>query len=134
MYTYNDYNVSSHTDTHPIISASFLPTEITDIEDLIIEAIYSKVISGELDQQGGYLEVDWTIGRDVGSNDIDNMISYCYRTKEDALKHHTAVNNTIACMKTEMRIQVQKEAHEWLISLIPKKMLKEENLAELNLE
>jgi len=103
---------------------------VRDLEDLIIEAIYSNVVSGELDQQSDYLEVDWTVGRDVGSNDIDNMIDtlqqWCdscenvlstvqarivdaNRTKQDVLKHRAAVDNEVACVKKAIRTQIQDE-------------------------
>ncbi|XP_008184020.1 COP9 signalosome complex subunit 7b [Acyrthosiphon pisum] len=103
---------------------------VRDLEDLIIEAIYSNVVSGELDQQSDYLEVDWTVGRDVGSNDIDNMIDtlqqWCdscenvlstvqarivdaNRTKQDVLKHRAAVDNEVASVKKAIRTQIQDE-------------------------
>jgi len=103
---------------------------VRDLEDLIIEAIYSNVVSGELDQQSDYLEVDWTVGRDVGSNDIDNMIGtlqqWCdscenvlstvqarivdaNRTKQDVLKHRAAVDNEVASVKKAIRTQIQDE-------------------------
>jgi len=46
----------------------------SDLENLIIDAIYSKVISAKFNHQNDYLEVEWTVARDVGSNDIDNAI------------------------------------------------------------
>jgi len=103
---------------------------VRDLEDLIIEAIYSNVVSGELDQHSDYLEVDWTVGRDVGSNDIDNMIDtlqqWCdscesvlstvqarivdaNRTKQDVLKHRAAVDNEVASVKKAIRTQIQDE-------------------------
>jgi len=113
---------------------------VSDLEELIIEAIYCKVISGELDQYGGYVEVDWTIGRDVRFNDIDNMIvtlqQWCdstegilstvqsrivdaCRSKQDTLKHRIAVDNTIICIREAMK-DPHKEAREWLISYLQK--------------
>lgn len=103
---------------------------VRTLEDLIIEAIYSNVVSGELDQQSDYLEVDWTVGRDVGINDIDNMIDtlqqWCdscesvlstvqarivdaNRTKQDVLKHRAAVDNEVASVKKAIRTQIQDE-------------------------
>lgn len=103
---------------------------VRDLEDLIIEAIYSNVVSGELDQQSDYLEVDWTVGRDIGSNDIDNMIDtlqqWCdscesvlstvqarivdaNRSKQDVLKHRAAVDNEVASVKKAIRTQIQDE-------------------------
>jgi len=103
---------------------------VRDLEDLIIEAIDSNVISGELDQHSDYLEVDWTVGRDVGPNDADNMIDtlqqWCEscenvlstvqarimdanRTKQDVLKHRAAIDNEVASVKKAIRTQIQDE-------------------------
>ncbi|KAL5242922.1 hypothetical protein ACI65C_010332 [Semiaphis heraclei] len=103
---------------------------VRDLEDLIIEAIYSNVVSGELDQRSDYLEVDWTVGRDVGISDTDNMIDtlqqWCdscesvlstvqarivdaNRTKQDVLKHRAAVDNEVASVKKAIRTQIQDE-------------------------
>jgi len=103
---------------------------VRDLEDLIIEAIYSNVISGELDQQSNYLEVNWTVGRDVGTYDVDNMIDtlqqWCdscenvlstvqahivdaNQTKQDFLKHRAALENDVANVKKAIRTQIQDE-------------------------
>ncbi|KAE9527229.1 hypothetical protein AGLY_012927 [Aphis glycines] len=103
---------------------------VRDLEDLIIEAIYSNVVSGELDQQSDYLEVDWTVGRDVGVNDVDNMIDtlqqWCdscenvlstvqarivdaNRTKQEVLKHRAAIDNEVTNVKKAIRTQIQDE-------------------------
>lgn len=103
---------------------------VRDLEDLIIEAIYSDVVTGELDQESGYLEVDWTVGRDVGPVDVDSMIDtlqqWCdscesvlstvqarivdaNRSKQDVLKHRAAVDNEISNLKKAIRTQIQDE-------------------------
>lgn len=103
---------------------------VRDLEDLIIEAIYSNVVTGELNQESDYLEVDWTVGRDVGPSEIDSMIDtlqqWCdscenvlstvqarivdaNRTKQDVLKHRATVENEIANVKKAIRTQIQDE-------------------------
>jgi len=103
---------------------------VRDLEDLIIEAIYSNMISGDLDQQSDCLEVDWTVGRDVGSIDIDTMIDtlqqWCdscenvlstvqariidaNQTKQDALKHRAAAKYQVANVKKAIRNQKHDE-------------------------
>lgn len=49
---------------------------VRDLEDLIIEAIYADIIHGKLDQKNSQLEVDYAIGRDIRSDDI-NIIVNC---------------------------------------------------------
>jgi len=88
------------------------------------------VVTGELDQQSGYLEVDWTVGRDVGPNEVDSMINtlqqWCdscenvlstvqarigeaNRNKQDVLKHRAAVENEVANVKKAIRTQIHDE-------------------------
>ncbi|XP_060858926.1 COP9 signalosome complex subunit 7b-like [Metopolophium dirhodum] len=113
-----------------VLSKELDVDNVRDLEDLIIEAIYSNVISGNLDQQSDCLEVDWTVGRDVGSIDIDPMIDtlqqWCdscenvlstvqarivdaNQTKQDALKHRAAVINQVVNMKKGIRNRMQDE-------------------------
>lgn len=103
---------------------------VRDLEDLILEAHYSRVIICELDQEGGYLEVDSTVGRDVGPSDVDNMIEtlqlWCdscesvlstvqgrivdaNRTKQDVIKHQKALEKEISNIKTAIKTQTQDE-------------------------
>ena len=47
---------------------------IRELEDIIIEAIYQKIILGKLDQKTRALEVEFAIGRDIRPGQIDEMI------------------------------------------------------------
>ncbi|VVC32436.1 Proteasome component (PCI) domain [Cinara cedri] len=103
---------------------------VRDLEDLIIEALYSDVFTGELDQQSGYLEVDWTVGRDVAPNDVDTMIDtlqqWCdscesvlstvqarivdaNQTKQDVLRHRAIVESEVVNIKKKIRTQILEE-------------------------
>lgn len=48
---------------------------VRDLEDLIIEAIYSDIIQGKLDQKNSQLEVDYAIGRDIRAEDIGAIVN-----------------------------------------------------------
>jgi COP9 signalosome complex subunit 7 len=50
-------------------------TNVRDLEDLIIEAIYADIIHGKLDQKNKQLEIDYAIGRDIRQTDIDKIVS-----------------------------------------------------------
>ena len=41
------------------------------LEDLIIEAVYAKAVAGKMDQKQDWLEVEWTVGRDVRPEQLD---------------------------------------------------------------
>ncbi|XP_070609891.1 COP9 signalosome complex subunit 7b [Erythrolamprus reginae] len=47
---------------------------LRELEDLIIEAVYTDIIQGKLDQRNQVLEVDFCIGRDIQRKDISSII------------------------------------------------------------
>ena len=48
---------------------------VRELEDLIIDAIYSDVIRGKLDQKEQQFEVEYTMGRDVEPEDIEKLLT-----------------------------------------------------------
>ncbi len=48
---------------------------IRELEDLIIEAFYANVIKGKLDQLNNQLEIDFSIGRDVTDDQVDEILN-----------------------------------------------------------
>uniref|UniRef100_A0A336LYA4 CSON005782 protein n=1 Tax=Culicoides sonorensis TaxID=179676 RepID=A0A336LYA4_CULSO len=50
-------------------------TNVRDLEDLIIEAIYADIIHGKLDQKNKQLEVDNAIGRDIRPDDVSQIVT-----------------------------------------------------------
>lgn len=57
---------------------------VRELEDLLIEAVYCDIIQGKLDQRNQQVEVDCSVGRDLGPNELPNIIntlqewSVCY--------------------------------------------------------
>ncbi|XP_078524301.1 COP9 signalosome complex subunit 7b isoform X1 [Lissotriton helveticus] len=47
---------------------------LRELEDLIIEAVYTDIIQGKLDQCKQMLEVDFCIGRDIPKKDISSIV------------------------------------------------------------
>ncbi|XP_785591.2 COP9 signalosome complex subunit 7b [Strongylocentrotus purpuratus] len=47
---------------------------LRELEDLIIETIYSEIIQGKLDQKNQLLEVEYTIGRDIRQDAITDIV------------------------------------------------------------
>uniref|UniRef100_A0AAR2LA95 PCI domain-containing protein n=1 Tax=Pygocentrus nattereri TaxID=42514 RepID=A0AAR2LA95_PYGNA len=43
---------------------------VRELEDLLIEAIYCDIIHGKLDQRNQQVEVDFSVGRDLGPNEL----------------------------------------------------------------
>lgn len=47
---------------------------LRDLEDLIIEAIYSNLIKGKLDQSNSCIEIESTMARDVRADKLDGIV------------------------------------------------------------
>jgi len=59
---------------------------VHESEDLIIDSIYSGVITGKLDQKEQRFQVDWAMGRDIRPGQIEEMIEvlnqWCERSEK----------------------------------------------------
>lgn len=50
-------------------------SNVRQLEDLIIEAIYADIIHGKLDQKNSQLEVEYSIGRDIKPENVNSIVS-----------------------------------------------------------
>ncbi|KAK9873210.1 hypothetical protein WA026_021442 [Henosepilachna vigintioctopunctata] len=71
-------------------------SNVRDLEDLIIEAIYADIIHGKLDQKNSQLEVDSAIGRDIHEGDI-NVIVNCLQD------WCSACEGVLSCVETQIQ-------------------------------
>lgn len=46
---------------------------LRELEDLIIEMIYANVVTGKMDQQNSWLEIDSTIARDITPEQLGSI-------------------------------------------------------------
>lgn len=111
-------------------------TSTRELEDLIIEAMYTDIIHGKLDQKNGILELDHAIGRDIKSEDLPNIVatlqSWCdtcdtmlsnidqlitraNTDKERHLKHRNSLETEVLNIKASLKTQAQ-EGDEALVS------------------
>ncbi|XP_066565900.1 COP9 signalosome complex subunit 7b isoform X2 [Amia ocellicauda] len=102
-----------------------MPT-VRALEDLIIDAVYTDVIRGKLDQCRQLLEVDDCIGRDIQERDIGSITNtlsqWCVGEFNVILKQQCAgcesvssaielqVNRVTECRATHLKTQQQLEA------------------------
>ena len=49
-------------------------TNIRDLEDLIIDAIYLDIVRGKLDQREHQFEVEYTMGRDLEPGKLEQLL------------------------------------------------------------
>ncbi len=50
-------------------------SEVRELEDVIIDAIYQGIIQGKLDQKSKHLHVEFAMGRDLKPDSLDYMLS-----------------------------------------------------------
>jgi len=100
---------------------------VRDLEDLIIESIYSDIIHGKLDQRNSQLEVDYAIGRDIQANDIgkisatlqewcdscetvlnciEKQIERANYEKARRIKHKETIEQEISVLKSTLKSQI----------------------------
>ncbi|KDO26080.1 hypothetical protein SPRG_08441 [Saprolegnia parasitica CBS 223.65] len=72
---------------------------VRDVEDIIIETMYSGLIEGKLDQKNQRVDTKYAVGRDVQVADIDAMIARLADWQTDA-KHVVAEMDTVLTRAT----------------------------------
>lgn len=65
----------SRTISYATLSKELNIDNVRELEDLIIEAFYTDIIKGKLDQLNNQLEIDFAIGRDVTDDQVDNILN-----------------------------------------------------------
>ncbi|XP_066975594.1 COP9 signalosome complex subunit 7b isoform X1 [Macrobrachium rosenbergii] len=104
-------------------------TSNRELEDLIIEAMYTDIVHGKLDQKNGILELDYAIGRDIKPEDLPNIIntlqSWCdtcdtmlsnidqlitraNSDKDAHLKHRNSLETEVLNIKASLKTQAQE--------------------------
>jgi len=73
-------SIASHAAKQKVLRYSMLMEElevkdVRDLEDLIIDTIYIGLIKGKLDQKKQVFEVEFAIGRDIGPDDVNQMLN-----------------------------------------------------------
>ncbi|ETV67270.1 hypothetical protein H257_16509 [Aphanomyces astaci] len=99
-------------------------SSVRDVEDIVIDTIYSGLVEGKLDQKNEVFESSYSVGRDVQPSDIDDMILRLTQWQNNAkqaclhidqvLSHATAVEaekaerdlsvkNTVAAVRLQAK-------------------------------
>ncbi|KIY65822.1 hypothetical protein CYLTODRAFT_424018 [Cylindrobasidium torrendii FP15055 ss-10] len=77
-------------------------TNVRELEDLIIDAIYLDMLRGRLDQKESQLEVEYTMGRDLEPGKLEATLA--------ALRHWTATTSSVLETLDNKIIQVSRRA------------------------
>jgi len=98
---------------HKTLGYDFLMKEleinvVRALEDLIIESVYQGLVKGQLDQNKKAFEVQSAIGRDIGPNDVSDML----QTLESWLQASSAVQIRLDARSKFLAEQAEKKRQE----------------------
>jgi len=109
-------------------------SELRELEDLIIDAIYQGIIQGKLDQKLKQLEVESAMGRDLKPEAIDQMLTvlttWCSQSEtllttikqkidqansmsEQEKKHTEEYEKRVEIAKQNIKISMEADMHEF---------------------
>jgi COP9 signalosome complex subunit 7 len=102
---------------YPTLLQELCMDSVRELEDLIIECIYSGLLQGSLDQIKHALEVRSTMGRDIAPGDVDGMLDKLdnWMQASDATEKHlgelmqVATEQQEAKRKEEVELTLEKE-------------------------
>jgi len=98
---------------------------IRELEDLIIDAIYQKIILGKLDQKKAALEVEFAIGRDLRPGQIDEMIQILQNWCQTSEKFIVSIDAKIEmASKAIQENKKEKEVFETEVEQMKQKISK----------
>jgi len=61
--------------TYSMLQKELEISEVRELEDVIIDAIYQGIIQGKLDQKSKHLHVEFAMGRDLKPDSMEHMLS-----------------------------------------------------------
>ncbi|XP_006637820.1 COP9 signalosome complex subunit 7b isoform X2 [Lepisosteus oculatus] len=86
---------------------------LRELEDLIIEAVYTDVIRGKLDQRRQLLEVDLCVSRDIQARNISSIVDtlqqWCSSCESVTSAIELQINRVNLCRKNHLRAQQRSE-------------------------
>ncbi|XP_018973557.1 COP9 signalosome complex subunit 7a-like isoform X2 [Cyprinus carpio] len=86
---------------------------VRELEDLLIEAVYCDIIHGKLDQRNQQVEVDCSIGRDLGPNELPNIANtlqeWCTGCEAVLCGIEEQVSRANQYRENQLKIKVQVE-------------------------
>jgi len=97
---------------YDILTSYLEINNVRELEDLIIEAIYQKIILGKLDQKTRALEVEFAIGRDIRPGQIDEMILVLQNWCQNSEKLLKAIDDKLTTAAKAVQ-QNRKEKEEF---------------------
>lgn len=82
---------------------------VRDVEDILIDTIYSGLIQGKLDQKSRSFVVKYAVGRDTHHEDIDDMIQKLTNWKEQSADICTKIDAILALAEKQEEEERSRE-------------------------
>ncbi|MCI4374746.1 hypothetical protein PGIGA_G00009600 [Pangasianodon gigas] len=86
---------------------------VRELEDLLIEAVYCDIIHGKLDQRNQQVEVDFSVGRDLGPNELPNIANtlqeWCAGCEAVLCGIEEQVSRANQYRESQLKVKVQVE-------------------------
>lgn len=82
--------------TYELLSKELSTSNVRELEDLLIDAIYSNIIDGKMDQKNSCIEIESTIARDIRKDQLQSMLTILSDWCDKC-------DNMIATMETQMQ-------------------------------
>lgn len=88
--------------TYELLFKELSMDNVRELEDLIIDAIYSNIIDGKMDQKNSWIEIESTIARDIRKDQLQSMLTVLTDWCDKC-------DNVIATMETQMQFANQNK-------------------------
>lgn len=86
---------------------------VRELEDLLIEAVYCDIIHGKLDQRNQQVEVDFSVGRDLGPNELPTIANtlqeWCAGCEAVLCGIEEQVSRANQYRESQLKVKVQVE-------------------------
>lgn len=88
--------------TYELLFKELSMSNVRELEDLLIDAIYSNIIDGKMDQKNSWIEIESTIARDIRKDQLQSMLTVLTDWCDKC-------DNMIATMDTQMQFANQNK-------------------------
>jgi len=110
-------SLAAHTKVIPysVLQKELEISNLRELEDLIIDSIYQGVIAGTLDQKKQQIEVEYTIGRDLKPDSLNEMSSVLREWNKQAenllgtIKEKISTADFLSAQEKQHRIEHEKK-------------------------
>lgn len=95
--------------TYELLFKELSMTNVRELEDLLIDAIYGNVIDGKMDQKNSWIEIESTVARDIQKDQLQSMLNILNDWCEKC-------DNMIATMDTQMQFANQNKLSNFRVN------------------